>query len=93
MGKRPTIALYWCAGCGGCEESVIDLAEELPAVARRADIVFPDIRKRLEQGDKEIPARIDGYQVMTVLDVSDRQRKHLLAGGTLNYVKEELRGA
>jgi hypothetical protein len=27
---------------------------------------------------------------MVILDVSDRQRKHLLAGGTLNYVKQEL---
>lgn len=40
MGIRPKIALYWCAACGGCEESVIDLAEDLPAVARKADIVF-----------------------------------------------------
>jgi hypothetical protein len=29
---------------------------------------------------------------MTILDVSDRQRKHLLAGGTLNFVKRELKG-
>jgi aconitate hydratase len=55
-----------------------------------AEVIFPDIRKRLEQGDQEIPARINGYQVMTVLNVSDRQRKHLLAGGTLNYVKGQL---
>ena len=27
---------------------------------------------------------------MTVLDVSERQRKHLLAGGTLNFVKAEV---
>jgi len=25
-----------------------------------------------------------------VLDVSDRQRQHLLAGGTLNYVKKRI---
>jgi F420-non-reducing hydrogenase small subunit len=40
MGNKPKIALYWCAGCGGCEESVIDLADDLPALARAADIVF-----------------------------------------------------
>jgi F420-non-reducing hydrogenase small subunit len=40
MGSRPKIAFYWCAGCGGCEESVFDLADGLAAVARRADIVF-----------------------------------------------------
>jgi len=31
--------------------------------------------------------------VVTILDVSERQRKHLLAGGTLNAVKEELERA
>jgi aconitate hydratase len=56
-----------------------------------AKVVFPDIRKRVEEGDKEIPVQVNGIQIMTVLDVSERQRKHLLAGGTLNYAKEELR--
>ena len=35
-------------------------------------------------------SRSTGRTIMTILDVSDRQRKHLLAGGTLNYVKEQL---
>ena len=53
-------------------------------------MVFPDVRKRIERGDREIPVEADGRTIMTILDVSDRQRKHLLAGGTLNYVKQEL---
>jgi aconitate hydratase len=56
-----------------------------------AKVVLPDIRRRMQNGDKEIPVQVNGSQIMAVLDVSDRQRKHLLAGGTLNYVKEELR--
>ena len=52
--------------------------------------MFPDVRKRIERGDREIPVEVDGRTIMTMLDVSDRQRKHLLAGGTLNFVKEEL---
>jgi aconitate hydratase len=56
-----------------------------------AKVVLPDIRKRVQKGDKEIPVQVNGIQIMTILDVSERQRKHLLAGGTLNYVKEELR--
>jgi len=52
--------------------------------------VFPEVRKRIERGDREIPAEADGATIMTILDVSGRQRKHLLAGGTLNFVKEEL---
>lgn len=53
-------------------------------------VVFPEVRSRIEKGDKEIPLEVDGYPVITILDVSDRQRKHLLAGGTLNFVKQEL---
>jgi aconitate hydratase len=53
-------------------------------------VVFPDIRRRIERGDREIPVDVDGQTIITVLDVSERQRKHLLAGGTLNFVKQEL---
>ena len=56
-------------------------------------VVLPAIRDRVERGDREIPVEVDGRRIMTFLEVSDRQRKHLLAGGTLNYVKEQLRRA
>jgi len=55
-----------------------------------ARVTFPGIRKRIERGDREIPAEVDGRTIMTILDVSERQRRQLLAGGTLNYVKEKL---
>jgi aconitate hydratase len=58
---------------------------------RGSKIVFPDIRRCIERGDKEIPVEVDGRPMITQLDVSDRQRQHLLAGGTLNFVKNELR--
>jgi aconitate hydratase len=51
---------------------------------------FPDIRNRIERGDAELPVEVNGLVIVTILDVSERQRKHLLAGGTLNYVKREL---
>ena len=54
-------------------------------------VVFPGIRKLMEEGHKEIPVEVDGHSITTVLEVSERQRKHLLAGGTLNFVKHELR--
>jgi len=40
MVDKPKIAFYWCSSCGGCEESLVDLAEDLLAVASRAEIVF-----------------------------------------------------
>jgi len=53
-------------------------------------IVFPRLRKRIEQGDREIPVEAAGRTIMTLLDVSEREREHLLAGGTLNFVKNKL---
>jgi aconitate hydratase len=59
-------------------------------LSRGTKVKFPDVRNRIERGDREIPVEVDGQTIITILDVSERQRKHLLAGGTLNYVKEEL---
>jgi aconitate hydratase len=61
-------------------------------VKRGTRLVFPDIRARLERGDQEIPVESDGFTFMTLLDVSERQRQSLLAGGTLNYVRGQLQG-
>ncbi len=55
-----------------------------------AKVEFPEVRRHLEQGDTEIPVKVDGREIVTLLDVSERQRQHLLAGGTLNFVKREL---
>ena len=57
-----------------------------------AKVVFPDIRAHIQKGDREITVEVDGHPVVTLLDVSDRQRHHLLAGGALNYVRDELKG-
>ncbi|HEY6011597.1 MAG TPA: aconitate hydratase [Nitrospirota bacterium] len=56
-------------------------------LSKGTKIRFPDIRNRIERGDREIPIEADGRTIMTILDVSERQRWHLLAGGTLNFVK------
>jgi F420-non-reducing hydrogenase small subunit len=37
---KPKIALYWCASCGGCEETVVDLDEKILDVVAAVDIVF-----------------------------------------------------
>jgi aconitate hydratase len=54
-------------------------------------LVFPDVRRHIESGSREIPVETGGLTIITILDVSDRQRSHLLAGGTLNFVKGELK--
>jgi len=37
---KPKVAFYWCASCGGCEEAVVDLAEDILGVIEAVDIVF-----------------------------------------------------
>lgn len=53
-------------------------------------VVLPKIREHVERGDLDIPVKVDGKELWTVLDVSDRQRQFILAGSALNYVKMKL---
>ncbi len=52
-------------------------------------IVLRGVRGRLIRGDVEIPAEVDGKTIRTRMEVSERQRQHLIAGGALNHVKEK----
>ncbi len=38
--SKPKLGIYWCASCGGCEEAVVDLAEDILAVVEAVDIVL-----------------------------------------------------
>jgi len=37
---KPKVAFYWCASCGGCEETVVDLAEDVLKVLDAVDIAL-----------------------------------------------------
>jgi aconitate hydratase len=51
---------------------------------------LPDLRKRLENGDEEIPARMqDGTEVTLLAEYSPRERDILLAGGILRQLRQE----
>ena len=54
-----------------------------------SELVFQGLRRLLEEGATEIPVAVDGREVVTLLHVSDRERRELLAGGTLNFVKKQ----
>jgi aconitate hydratase len=77
-----------------CNFGILPLTFEDPGdydrLNKGSNVMFPDVRKRIERGEREIPVDIDGAMIVTILDVSERQRKHLLAGGALNFVKKEL---
>jgi F420-non-reducing hydrogenase small subunit len=52
--KKPKIALYWCSSCGGCEESVLDLAEDLLDMAGLVDILFWPVAMDMKYHDIEM---------------------------------------
>ena len=56
-------------------------------------VIFKNIRALLKGGAREIPVQIGEREIVTLLEVSDRQRQHLLAGGILNFVKQQLEAA
>jgi aconitate hydratase len=53
---------------------------------RGSHVVFPNIRMHIEKGDTEIPVEVNGHSIVTLLDVSDRQRRQIVEGGALNLV-------
>ncbi len=50
---KPKVAFYWCSSCGGCEESVVDLAEDILAVTAAVDIVFWPVALDFKKKDLE----------------------------------------
>lgn len=53
MGK-PKFAFYWCASCGGCEETVLDLNEKILEVVDKVDIVFWPVALDFKRKDIEV---------------------------------------
>lgn len=53
MADKPKIAFYWCASCGGCEEAIVDLAEDILTVVEKADIVFWPVALDFKKEDVE----------------------------------------
>jgi aconitate hydratase len=62
-------------------------AADFDRISQGDTVSFPDVRRLVESGASEIPVLVKGREVITLLEVSTRQRQELLAGGTLNYVK------
>ena len=55
---KPKVAFYWCSSCGGCEEAVVDLNEDILKVADAVDIVFWPVA--LDFKRKDVEALSDG---------------------------------
>lgn len=53
MADKPKVAFYWCASCGGCEEAVVDLAEDILKVVEAVDIVLWPVAMDFKKSDIE----------------------------------------
>ncbi|MFA6002986.1 MAG: oxidoreductase [Elusimicrobiota bacterium] len=53
MSDKPKVAFYWCASCGGCEEAVVDLAEDVLKVVEAVDIVMWPVAMDFKKSDIE----------------------------------------
>ena len=53
MPDKPKVAFYWCASCGGCEESVVDLAEGILGIVEAVEIVFWPVAMDFKRSDVE----------------------------------------
>ena len=58
MSAKPKVAFYWCASCGGCEETVVDLNEDVLKVVDAVDIVLWPVA--LDYKRKHVEAMADG---------------------------------
>jgi len=67
---KPKVAFYWCASCGGCEETVVDLNENILKVAEAVDIVLWPVA--LDFKKKDIEAMKDGEIAVSFINGSVR---------------------
>jgi F420-non-reducing hydrogenase small subunit len=63
---KPKVAFYWCSSCGGCEESIVDLAEDILKVVEAVDIVFWPVA--LDFKKKDVEAMEDGSIAVTFIN-------------------------
>ena len=61
--------------------------EDYELLKQGARVEIPDIRRKISAGERKVTVLIDDQPIETDLDVSDRHRAILLAGGLLNWAK------
>ena len=94
---KPKVAFYWCASCGGCEETVVDLAEDILAVVEKVDIVLWPVAMDFKK--KDVEAMPDQSIVATLLNgairsseqeemahLLRRKSQHLIAYGACAHL-------
>ncbi len=79
--SKPKVGFYWCASCGGCEEAVIDLAEDILPIVEAVDIVFWPVAMDFKRADVE--ALSDGELAVSFINGSVRSSEQYEMVGLL----------
>ena len=67
---KPKVAFYWCASCGGCEEAVVDLAENILKVVEAVEFVLWPVA--MDFKIKNVEALQDGEIAVSFINGSIR---------------------
>jgi aconitate hydratase len=62
--------------------------EDYEVLKQGAKVEIPDIRQKISAGEEQLTVLIDNVPIQAILEVSDRHREILLAGGLLNWAKD-----
>ena len=72
---KPKVAFYWCASCGGCEETIVDLDEAILDVVAAVDIVFWPVA--LDFKVRDVEAMEDGSILASFINGAIRSTEQL----------------
>jgi aconitate hydratase len=61
--------------------------EDYEMLKQGAHVEIPDIRQKISAGEQKLTVLIDDNPLQAILEISDRHRAILLAGGLLNWAK------
>ncbi len=77
-GGKIKLAVYWAAGCGGCDVSLLDTHERLLTVADMADIVMWPIAA--DGKEKDIAAMNDGEITVSIINgaIRNSENEHMV---------------
>jgi F420-non-reducing hydrogenase small subunit len=74
---KPKVAFYWNASCGGCEEAIVDLAEDILKVVEAVDIVLWPVA--LDFKYKDVEAMKDGEIAVSFINgaIRTEEQEHI----------------
>ncbi len=76
-GGKINLAVYWCAGCGGCDVSLLDTHERLLTIGDMANIVMWPVAA--DGKEKDIEAMADGEITVALINgaVRNSENEHM----------------